>query len=200
MYINSLLFELTFSSYDPELRERVLAMTKEMTNLELWSELEKLDPVRANQLSVNDVHRVSRAIEVSLNGKSNSTFEEFEKKRYDADIYVLSGDRAEIYERINKRVDIMLENGLIEEVKRLVEKGSSSSDQAFGAIAYKEIYDYLTGRCDYDKTIDLIKQRSRNYAKRQLTWCRKYYPEAVWLDYKDKENNLKKIIERYGKL
>ena len=198
MYINAVLYEMTFSTYDENIRENVLKMTETMTNQELWDELYSLDKIRAGQLEVNDVHRVARAIEVALNGKSNSSQEELNKPRYNADIYVLSGERSEIYDRINKRVDIMLANGLLDEVKSLVDLGCTAETQSFGAIAYKEFYAYLTGEYDYGRAVELIKQRSRNYAKRQLTWCRKYYPEAIWLNYLEKEKNLETIIKNYG--
>jgi len=199
LYINSLLYNMTFSQYDEEIREKVRWLEKELTNQELWDKLFDLDPVRAKQLSVNDTHRVSRAIEVALKGKSNSGQEELNDKRFDADVYVLSGDRQEIYQRINSRVDVMLEQGLIDEVKNLVEYGLNADSQAFGAIAYKELYSYLIGDMSLNSSIDLIKQRSRNYAKRQLTWARRYYPQAIWLDYKDKTNNLEIIVNNYKK-
>ena len=196
MYINSILFELSFSTYDEDIRNQVLQMSETKSKEEMWQYLYYLDKDRAEQLAVNDLHRVTRAIEIALNGKPEKV-DEFEKMRYDADIYVLSGDRSEIYDRINKRVDIMMQNGLLDEVRKLMDDGLTNEHQSFGAIAYKEIYDYMHGVYDKDKVIDLIKQRSRNYAKRQLTWCRKYYPNAVWLNYKDVDNNLNTIVEKY---
>jgi len=113
---------------------------------------------------------------------------------YDYRMYVLSGDRQQIYERINRRVDRMLADGLVDEVKGLLEEGVPSSAQSFQAIAYKETAEYLRGERSYTDTVELIKKRSRNYAKRQLTWFRQY-PNAVWLDYRDVDANIQRVID-----
>lgn len=194
LYINSILFDMNFAQFDPELRERVRGRAEELSNEDLHKWLEELDLDRANELSINDRKRVTRAIEIALSN-SKSTVDETKIQRLDANIYVLSGDRGLLYERINRRVDIMLENGLIDEVKKLVEMGATDKSQSFGAISYKETYEYLQGKVSYDELVDIIKQKSRNYAKRQLTWFRRYYRDATWLDFTDK-NNLQIILER----
>lgn len=197
LYINSLIYKMTFSEYDVELKNRVRDMSERVSKQELWNYLYSLDPDRANELSVNDVKRVSRAIEIALsNSKANE--DETKIKRVDSRIFILNGDRADIYDRINKRVDIMLENGLIDEVKGLLDSGIDRNSQAIQGIGYKEITEYLDGLCTLDQSVELVKRKSRNYAKRQLTWFKRYYPEAIYLNYNTKEYNLQFIIENYN--
>lgn len=194
LYINSILFDMSFAEFDPKLRDEVRGKADTLSNEELHLWLEKLNPKRAAELSINDRKRVTRAIEIVLSGY-DSKVDETQIKRLDADIYVISGDREILYDRINKRVDIMIENGLIDEVKRLVDGGATDKTQSFGAISYKETYNYLQGKIGYEELIDLIKQKSRNYAKRQLTWFRRYYKDAIWLDFTS-QNNLQIILDR----
>ncbi len=194
LYINSILFNMSFAEYDPKLRADVRGKAESLNNAELHSWLEEINPSRAAELSINDRKRVIRAIEIVLSGY-DSTVDEMQIKRLDADIYVISGDRALLYERINERVDSMMENGLINEVKQLINIGATDKTQSFGAISYKETYNYIQGKISYDELINLIKQKSRNYAKRQLTWFRRYYKGATWLDFSS-QNNLQIILDR----
>lgn len=197
LYINSLIYKMTFSEYDVELKNRIREMSERVSKQELWDYLYSLDPNRANELSVNDVKRVSRAIEIALSD-SKANEDETKIKRFDSRIFILNGDRADIYDRINKRVDIMLENGLIDEVKGLLDSGIDRNSQAIQGIGYKEITEYLDDLCTLDQSVELVKRKSRNYAKRQLTWFKRYYPEAIYLDYDTKENNLQFILENYN--
>lgn len=197
LYINSLIYKMTFSEYDVELKNRIREMSERVSKQELWDYLYSLDPNRANELSVNDVKRVSRAIEIALSD-SKANEDETKIKRFDSRIFILNGDRADIYDRINKRVDIMLENGLIDEVKGLLDSGIDRNSQAIQGIGYKEITEYLDDLCTLDQSVELVKRKSRNYAKRQLTWFKRYYPEAIYLDYDTKEKNLQFILENYN--
>lgn len=199
LYINSLLYKMNFSSFDEELKSRVSQMAKEMSKEELWNYLYSLDRERAEQLSLNDTKRVSRAIEIALSN-SKSKEDETQIKRFDALIYILNGDRQEIYQRINQRVDIMIENGLVEEVKNLLDSGISFDSQAIQGIGYKEVASYINGDYSLEDAIETVKQKSRNYAKRQLTWFKRYYPEAKYLDYKTPFDNVETIVnDYYGK-
>lgn len=196
LYINSLLYKMNFSSFDEELKSRVSQMAKEMSKEELWHYLYSLDRERAEQLSLNDTKRVSRAIEIALSN-SKSKEDETQIKRFDALIYILNGDRQEIYQRINQRVDIMIDNGLVEEVKNLLDSGIPLDSQAIQGIGYKEIASYLNGEYSLEDAIETVKQKSRNYAKRQLTWFKRYYPEAKYLDYKTPLDNVETIVKDY---
>lgn len=199
LYINSLLYKMNFSSFDEELKSRVSQMAKEMSKEELWNYLYSLDRERAEQLSLNDTKRVSRAIEIALSD-SKSKEDETQIKRFDALIYILNGDRQEIYQRINQRVDIMIENGLVGEVKNLLDSGIPLDSQAIQGIGYKEIASYINGEYSLEDAIETVKQKSRNYAKRQLTWFKRYYPEAKYLDYRTPLDNVETIVnDYYGK-
>ncbi len=197
LYINSIIYKMTFSEYDVELKNRIRQMSEKVSKQELWDYLYSLDPDRASELSVNDVKRVSRAIEIALSN-SKADQDETKIKRFDSRIFILNGDRADIYDRINKRVDIMLDNGLIDEVKGLLYRGIDRNSQAIQGIGYKEITEYIDGLCSLDESVELVKRKSRNYAKRQLTWFKRYYPDAIYLDYNSKENNLDFIIKNYN--
>lgn len=196
LYINSLIYKMTFSDYDVDLKNRIRELSERVSKQELWDYLYSLDKDRANELSVNDVKRVSRAIEIALSN-TKATEDETKIRRFDSMIYILNGDRADIYDRINSRVDIMIENGLIGEVMCLLNSGIERDSQAIQGIGYKEITEYLDGNCTLNEAIELVKRKSRNYAKRQLTWFKRYYPDATYLDYKNKEQNIQQIINDY---
>ena len=109
---------------------------------------------------------------------------------YDYKLYILNQDRQKLYDKINKRVDIMLENGLLDEVKKLMDMGVSADNQCFQAIGYKELVEYLNGNISYEEAVEKIKQGTRNYAKRQLTWFR--HMNGTWIDV---DENLEKVID-----
>lgn len=194
LYINSLLYPMTFREYNPQIRAQIEAMYAEKGNEYMYELLRQKAPERAAKLFPNDVKRVGRALELALNGEEHSLGDVHKEPRYDYRMFVLSGDRADLYERINLRVDVMEAKGLVDEVIALLASGVPYSAQSFQAIAYKEMAEYLRGENSYSGTIELIKKRSRNYAKRQLTWFRQY-ENAVWLDYKEFNSNLNKVIE-----
>jgi tRNA dimethylallyltransferase len=144
---------------------------------ELHAALREIDPESADAIHENNVKRVIRALEIyHLTGKTKSYFDAESKKikpPYEALIIGLdTRDRQVLYDRINKRVDIMLENGLLDEVKKL-DCASFRSSVASDGIGYKEILAYFDGRCTLEEAVEQIKQASRNYAKRQLTWFRR---------------------------
>ena len=139
--------------------------------------LKEIDPISYKEIHANNRKRVIRALEVyKLTGKPFSSYnagEDFYKSEYDVYYYVLTMDREKLYERINLRVDIMMEKGLLEECIKLKEMGYTSSMQSMQGIGYKEILYYLEGNVKLQEAINMIKQGSRNYAKRQLTWFRR---------------------------
>ncbi len=151
----------------------------------LWGLLNERDPKSASEIHPNNVRRVVRALELHDEGVSYAENHEglkSHKPHYDARIWGITMDRERLYERINRRVDLMLEQGLVDEVKGLVERGYGQDLTARQAIGYKEVLDYLSGGTSLGEAVELIKRRSRRYAKRQLSWLRRD-GRVRWLDY-----------------
>lgn len=140
----------------------------------LYGELKKVDPVSSKRINQNDKRRIIRALEVFYKtGRPISSFQTQWEKRRDVIIIGLNRDRRDLYNRIDKRVDKMFQDGFVEEVKGLVDKGLSQNKTASQALGYKEIMQYLGGRYTLEETMHLLKQNTRRLAKRQLTWFRK---------------------------
>ena len=191
MYIDSLVKGLTFSEYDADESERIRtelnAQYEEIGGEKMISLLSKFDPDRAKILSPNDKKRIVRAIEVyKLTGETITRHDELSKlrePRYKAKYFVLNfKDREELYKRINLRVDKMMQNGLLEEVNRLLNEGIDKTGTALQAIGYKEMLMYLDGAVTLDEAVEKIKRESRRYAKRQLTWFRKN-KDTEWIQW-----------------
>ena len=169
LYINSLLYQMSYSGkLDPVLRARLNEELAEKGKEFMHDKLSRLNPEAAMRLHVNDTKRVLRAIEKALTG--GETENDFEKPLYSYKMYVMERARRELYERIDRRVDAMIENGLLDEVTKMIKSGVESTSQAMQAIAYKEWALSLS----YEKTVLLIKKNTRNYAKRQITWFKQY--------------------------
>ena len=175
-YIQSLLYDIDFEEeeQDMEYREMLWKMSKEKGNVALHQLLSQKDPVSAKKIHPNNVKRVIRALEFyRLNGYPISEHNEKESKKespYRFAYFVLNQDRKKLYERIDRRVDLMMEAGLLKEVEDLKEEGYGNSLVAMQGIGYKEIYEYLEGSLTLDQAVDLIKKDTRHFAKRQLTW------------------------------
>ena len=159
--------------------------------------LKDIDEEAYKKLYPNDLKRVIRALEVyKVSGKPMSVFAKEQNILdipYNVHYFVLNMDRQKLYSRINHRVDIMMENNLIDEVIKLKEMGYNSDMQSMKGIGYKEILYYLNGEISLKEAVEMIKQGSRNYAKRQLTWFRKD-SRVVWVN-KDEFNNDDEIVE-----
>ena len=179
LYINSLTCNMNFTEAekDEEYRKELDKLANEHGNNYIHEMLKEIDPISYNEIHANNRKRVIRALEVyKLTGNPFSSYnagEDFYKSEYDVHYYVLTMDREKLYERINLRVDIMMEKGLLEECIKLKEMGYTSSMQSMQGIGYKEILYYLEGNLKLQEAINMIKQGSRNYAKRQLTWFRR---------------------------
>lgn len=179
LYINSLTCNMTFTEAekDDEYRLELEKLCEEKGNDYVHEMLKDIDPVSYREIHANNRKRVIRALEVyKLTGKPFSSYnagEDFYKSDYDVYYYVLTMNREKLYERINKRVDIMMENGLLDECIKLKEMGYTSHMQSMQGIGYKEILYYLEGKISLEDAVNMIKQGSRNYAKRQLTWFRR---------------------------
>ena len=179
LYINSVVNDVDFTEVktDYELREYYTELARREGNERLIEILSEFDPKSAKALHPNNVKRVVRAIEFyKTTGIPISEHQEktkLKKSRYYPIMLMPDWDREILYDRINKRVDIMLDEGLVDEVKRLRDMGCTRSLNSMQGIGYKEIFDYLEGKCTLKEAAEQIKQASRNYAKRQLTWFRR---------------------------
>ncbi len=202
LYINSLLNNLDFTASvgDENFRLEMQCIADTKGNDYLYNMLKDIDTDSYNRLHMNDTRRVIRALEVyKFTGRTISYFQEESKKapsRYDYAFVGLTMDRQKLYDRINKRVDIMLDKGLIDEVQKLLNIGYSRELVSMQALGYKEIVQYLMGEITLEETEFILKRDSRHYAKRQLTWFRR--DERIqWFnidEYTDKTLLLKNII------
>jgi len=187
LYINSLVYELDFASIAPNysLRQKFEDLAMNFGNDYLHKYLSEVDLVSSHKINPNDIKRIIRALEIfETTGKpmseQNKNFRDLNDK-YQLSMICLNMDRAKLYERINTRVDIMIEKGLLEEVSSILNMGYDESLISLQAIGYKEIIQYFNNLCSLDEAIEKIKQGSRNYAKRQLTWFRRDN-RIKWLD------------------
>lgn len=201
LYINSLTCNMTFTEAEKDESYRVYLeeLALEKGNDYIHEMLKEIDPISYKEIHPNNRKRVIRALEVyKLTNKPFSSYnvgDDFYTSDYDVYYYVLTMDRQLLYERINKRVDIMLQKGLLDECIKLKEMGYNSDIQSMQGIGYKEILYYLENKISLDEAINMIKQGSRNYAKRQLTWFRKD-KRCVFLnkDVMSEDEILKKVI------
>lgn len=190
LYINALTCNMDFTEAesDEEYREYLNNLAESKGNEYIHNFLKDIDNISFNEIHYNNRKRVIRALEVyKLTNKPFSSYnseKEFYNGDYEVKYYVLNMNREKLYNRINKRVDIMMEKGLLEECIKLREMGYTSSIQSMQGIGYKEIFYYLDGKISLEEAVELIKKGTRNYAKRQLTWFRRD-PRAIFLD-KDK--------------
>lgn len=193
LYINSLTCNMNFSETDKDdnYRLELQRLVEEKGNEYIHGMLKDIDSISFKEIHPNNVKRVIRALEVyKKTGKPFSSYNsgnDFYNSEYDIHFFVLTMDRNKLYENINKRVDIMMEKGLLEECINLKRDGYNSDMQSMQGIGYKEMLFYLEGKISMIEAVEMIKQGSRNYAKRQLTWFRRD-PRAIYLD-KDKCSN-----------
>ena len=206
LYLNSLIYNMDFAKSDAnnELREKLRIELEENGIDYMHNKLKELDPEAAQRIHKNNTKRVIRALEVCLRGEKMNDFSKDLKfnEKYNPIIIVLNREREHLYERINKRVDIMMDNGLIDEVKNLLKMGYTKDMISMQGIGYKEIIKYLDGEYTLDEAIDIIKRDSRRYAKRQLTWFRRY-DDAKWFnldEYSDSQVLKNDIIMHIEKM
>ena len=198
LYLNSLVYGIEYPNIETDLKYREELEKKVLVEgLEkVYDEAEKIDPEAIKKISKNDKKRILRILEIyHATGKTKTEMEIESKKKgvkYDYKIFVLNMEREKLYDRINKRVDIMIENGLEEEVRKLIEK-YTKFPTAMQGLGYKEIIEYFDNKITRDEAIEKIKMESRRYAKRQITWF-KSYKNAIWLDAEN-ENNVDIILE-----
>lgn len=182
LYINAIVYDMDYNKVttDSEFRNELWKYYEEKGTEELYNILLKHDP--ETKIEKQNIKRVIRAIEII---KNNGEFRQFSNMKknsmYDIRMYVLYRERSKLYEIINSRVDHMVKSGLVYEVRSLLNDGLDKSCQSMKAIGYRQIISYLEGEYDLNTAIELIKRDSRRYAKRQLTWFRRY-EDAVWIN------------------
>ena len=186
-YINAVLKDIDFAETlcDDAYRQQLLDIAASEGNARLHCLLKDIDPASHQTIHPNNVKRVVRALEFyKQTGMRISEANAVQKKSesfYDADIYILNMDRQLLYERIGARTDAMFAAGLADEVKSLLARGYTADMPAMQGLGYKEVSQYLAGAAGYADTVDRVKQATRNYAKRQLTWF-KHQMTGTWID------------------
>lgn len=185
LYINALVdnIELADEENTLAIREKLTAFAEENGNDALFERLREIDPESAERIHPNNVKRVMRAIEIyESTGQTMTESLKNSKKPplYKTVQYGINYPREELYDRINRRVDIMLKNGLVEEVEKLVKMGCTRENTSMQGIGYKEVIDYLEGKITFEEMTEAIKQGTRRYAKRQITWFKRN--DMIWLE------------------
>ena len=186
-YIQALLYDIDFTQMEENtpLRQRLSEMAAEKGPEAVHALLAQRDPASAAAIHPGNVKRVIRALEfIEESGRSIAAHnaEQREKQSaYRSVFFVLTMDRAKLYERIDRRVDIMMQQGLLEEVTRLRDMGIARDSTAMQGMGYKQIYGFLEGEYDLEEAVRLIKRDTRHFAKRQLTWFRRE-KEVLWVD------------------
>lgn len=186
LYVNSLIYEMDFStsSSDHALRKELEESAKRHGNSFVHQTLVQLDPEAARRIHPNNLKKVIRAIEILQLGKQQvRPFSQVMEKRseYDAILIGLCREREELYQRIDLRVDQLVSQGLFSEVRRLLSMGLTAENISMKGIGYKEIIGYLNEEYDQEEAIRLVKRNTRHYAKRQMTWFRRY-PDMCWIN------------------
>ena len=186
-YIQALLYDIDFTEQqcDETYRRQLEDLAREHGAEYLHGILREVDPASAEAIHANNIKRVIRALEFyHLSGKKISEHNETERQKqspYNFAYFVLTDERAKLYERIDRRVDAMIEAGLVEEVKKLKSLGCSREMVSMQGLGYKEILAYLDGGCTLEEAVYIIKRETRHFAKRQLTWFKRER-DVIWLD------------------
>lgn len=201
LYANSLIYGIEYDDIklDEKYREELMEIAKTPEGLEnLYQKAKKIDEKAIEKISPNDKKRIIRILEIYKSTGKNKTEQEMESRKkevkYDYKVFAINIERPILYERINKRVDIMIAQGLMEEVKKIIKK-YPELPTAMQAIGYKEIVEYLDNKITIEDAIEKIKQETRRYAKRQITWFKRI-ENIKWLDgLEETQNNIKIILE-----
>lgn len=200
-YIQALLYDIDFTEQDcdGEYRKQLETFAREHGSEALHEKLKDIDPVSYETIHANNSKRVIRALEYYHNtGKPISAHNEEEHRKvspYNFAYFVLTDDRKTLYERIDRRVDLMMEKGLVEEVKVLYDEGYRRDMVSMQGLGYKEILDYLEGKCTLEEAVYVIKRETRHFAKRQMTWFRRER-DVIWLNRPDFAGNDMAILEK----
>ena len=201
LYADSLIYGIEYQEieFDEKYRKALEIQAQTDDGLEmLYNQAKRIDEEAIKKISENDKKRIIRVLEIyHQTGKTKTELEAESRKnevKYDYKVFAINMDRQVLYDRINRRVDIMIENGLIQEVENLLKK-YKQFPTAMQGLGYKEVVQYFNKELTKEEMIDKIKQETRRYAKRQLTWFRKN-KETIWLDGQlGNENNINIILE-----
>ena len=199
LYVDSLIYEIEYPEikFDEEYRKKLEKEVEEEGLEKLYEKAKKIYPIAIQKISKTDKKRIQRVLEIyHATGKTKTEQEIISRQKepeYAYKVYGLLWDRQKLYDRINLRVDIMIEQGLIEEVKTILKK-YSKFPTAMQGLGYKEVVQYLNKEITKEEMIEKIKQETRRYAKRQMTWFRKN-KQTIWLNAEDKQNNINIISE-----
>ncbi len=200
LYVDSLIYGIEYQDieFDPEYRKKLENIAENEGLEKLYIEASRIDPEAIKNISKNDKKRIIRILEIYKATGKTKTEQEIESRKndvpYDYRVFAINMNREILYDRINKRVDIMLEQGLIEEVENICNK-YSTYPTAMQALGYKEIKEYLDGKLTKEEAVEKVKQETRRYAKRQLTWFRKN-KQTIWLNGSEsRQNNINIILE-----
>lgn len=201
LYIDALVYGIEYPEIDVDekLRKRLLKEAETQEGLaNLYEKAKKIDPDAIEKISKSDIKRITRIIEIyESTGKTKTEMEKISRQngiKYNFKVFAINMDREKLYERINLRVDLMIEAGLIKEVEELVNK-YDKFPTAMQGLGYKEVVQYFNGELTKNEMIEKIKQESRRYAKRQLTWFRKN-KNIIWLNgLEDRSKNVEFIME-----
>lgn len=203
-YIQALLYDIDFteSNEDTDYRSELETLARDQGNEAVHRLLKEVDPASAETIHANNVKRVIRALEFyKQTGQKISEHNETERAKespYDFCCFVLTDERSRLYERIDQRIDQMLEEGLLEEVQALKDKGYTKDMVSMQGLGYKEILDYLNGECTLEEATYILKRDTRHFAKRQLTWFRRER-DVIWIDKNeyehDEERNLQVMLD-----
>ncbi|RKM57144.1 tRNA (adenosine(37)-N6)-dimethylallyltransferase MiaA [Butyrivibrio sp. X503] len=199
-YIQAVLYDIDFTETDEDMsiRNELEERANNGETQALFNELKEIDPKSADIIHANNVKRVIRALEYyKKTGRPISEHNEEQHQRtspYDFKYFVLTDDREVLYSRIDKRVDLMIRDGLEKEVKKLLEMNIDRSTTSMQGLGYREMIGYLDGEYDLDRAVYLIKRNTRHFAKRQLTWFRRE-KDVRWIDKREFDRDDERILE-----
>lgn len=199
-YIQSVLYDIEFDNADKDTsyRDELYRLAEQNGPMYLHNMLREIDEKSADTIHYNNVKRVARAIEYyKQTGMKISEHNEEQRKKdspYNYVYFVLNDDRKLLYDRINKRVDAMFDEGLIEEVRKLKERGIGRDATSMQAIGYKEVLDYFDGLCTLDELKENIKNNTRHFSKRQITWFKRE-KDIEWINLEESGHNRENVLE-----
>lgn len=200
LYVDSLINSIEYDDLEIDLdyRNKLEQIAEKEGLTKLYEKAVEIDPDAMKKISPNDKKRIFRVLEIYNSTGKTKTQQEIESRRkenpYNYKVFAIDMPRERLYERINKRVDIMFEMGLVQEVKEITQK-YSEFPTAMQGLGYKEVVEYLNNELSYDEMVEKIKLETRHYAKRQLTWFRRN-KQITWLDGLDEiQNNVNVILE-----